>query len=91
MDEYFKSVEKALHKHYGKKTQLLTSTRKDKKFMVINPNGKKIHFGSVDYLDYHLDQTEEREARRERFRNRNKKWSLADPWTPAHLSYYVLW
>jgi hypothetical protein len=91
MTDYFKSVEKALHKYYGKTTDLYESTRKDKKFMVINPQGKRIHFGAKDYLDYHLDQTEEREERRKRFRNRNRKWADADKWTPAHLAFYVLW
>lgn len=91
MSDYFKSVEKALHKYYGNKTDLYESTRKDKKFMVFNPEGKRVHFGAKDYLDYHLDQSEEREARKKRFRERNAKWSYAEKWTPAHLAYYVLW
>ena len=91
IEKYFKSVEKALHKYYGNKTDLYESTRKDKKFMVFNPEGKRVHFGAKDYLDYHLDQSEDREQRRYRFRKRNAKWGDAEKWTPAHLAYYVLW
>jgi len=85
--DYFKSVERALHKHYPN-TKLLVSSRKDKKFMVISPEGKKIHFGQkgMDDLHKHNDP-----VRLMNFRKRNAKWADAPKWTPAHLSYYVLW
>ena len=63
------------------------STRKDKKYMV--SDGKKlIHFGQMGYEDYtkHHD-----EKRRELFRKRNNKWATAEKYSPAWLSYYLLW
>jgi hypothetical protein len=88
MTDYFKSVEKALHKYYGKDVDLYESTRKDKKFMVISPEGKKVHFGQKGYSDWHLHGDP---IRRDNFRRRNAKWADSAKWTPAHLAYWVLW
>jgi 2-phospho-L-lactate transferase/gluconeogenesis factor (CofD/UPF0052 family) len=88
MTEYFKSVEKALHKHYGKDVDLYPSSRKDKKFMVFSPEGKKIHFGQRGYSDWHLHRDP---VRRKLFKTRNARWATADKWTPAHLAYWALW
>jgi hypothetical protein len=65
------------------------SSRKDKKYMVFD--GKKmIHFGQFKppYEDYtkHGD-----EKRRDNFRKRNKKWAYARKYSPAWLSFYLLW
>lgn len=88
MTDYFQSVQKALHKHYGENVPLLVSSRKDKKFMVINPDGKKVHFGQYGYSDWHIHQDTHR---RRLFQIRNARWRDAPKWSPAHLSYYVLW
>lgn len=87
-DNYFRSVERSLHKFYGASTPLLLSTRKDKKFMVIAPNGKRVHFGQMGYDDWHSHKDQ---IRRDRFLQRNNRWKNAAKWTPAHLAYYVLW
>ena len=81
-------VLKQLKKYYGDDVDLYLSTSKHKKYMVFNEQGKKIHFGSMLYQDYtkHKDK-----KRRESFRNRNRRWADADKYTPAHLSYYLLW
>lgn len=86
--QYIESVKQALSKYYGKNVPLYESTRKDKKFMVIDPEGKRIHFGQKGYSDWHLHQDP---VRRQLFRTRNAKWADAPKWTPAHLSFYVLW
>ena len=91
MSDYFNSVEKALHKYYGNQIKLYESDRKDKKFMIYDLNGRKIHFGARGYLDYHLDNSDFINERRRRFRNRNHKWAFSDKYTPSHLAYYVLW
>ena len=77
-----------LEKYYGKDVEIYLSTRKGKKYMIVNKEGKKVHFGDINFADFskHLD-----EKRRQSFRNRNKKWKDAKPYTPAHLSYYLLW
>ena len=81
-------VLKQLKKYYGDKVDLYLSTSKNKKYMVYNEDGKKIHFGSIVYQDYTKHKNKQR---RDSFRNRNKKWKDADKYTPAHLSYYLLW
>lgn len=81
-------VRELVNKYLGKDTPLYLSTRKDKKYMVRNPEGKFIHFGQMLYEDYtkHKD-----EKRRDLFRRRNNAWKTAKKWTPAWLSYYLLW
>ena len=67
---------------------VVPSTRKNKKYMILNDDNKYIHFGDSRYEDYtkHLD-----ENRRKKFLHRNAKWANAEPYTPAWLSYYLLW
>jgi len=80
---------KFLELGYDKYTNIYVSTRKDKKYMVIHPiTNKLIHFGSSDYSDYtkHKD-----DIRRNAFLKRNAKWANADKYTPANLSYTLLW
>ena len=81
-------VLKQLKKYYGNHVDLYLSTSKNKKYMVFDEDSKKVHFGSMLYQDYtkHKDN-----KRRENFRNRNKRWADADKYTPAHLSFYLLW
>ena len=65
------------------------STRKDKKYMIRDPLSRKfIHFGQMGYQDYsrHMDI-----ERKNKFKNRNKKWADAEIYSPAFLSYWLLW
>jgi hypothetical protein len=87
-DKYINSVLKSLYKFYGNGIELYESSRKDKKFMIQDPNGKWVHFGQKGYEDWHSHKDP---VRLERFRKRNKKWADAEKWTPAHLSWFVLW
>ena len=68
--------------------KVFLSSRKDKNYMVKNPDVKMVHFGAVGYADYTAHKDEER---RKRFRVRNHKWSMSPKWSPAWLSYYLLW
>ena len=71
------------------RADLYLSTRKDKKYMVImKDTNKKIHFGQMGYEDYskHKD-----ELRMMKFQNRNRRWASAIEYTPAWLSFYLLW
>ena len=76
-------------KLFGDDVQIKLSTRKDKKYMLLNPyNNKWIHFGFYGMEDF----TKHRNLlRREKFRTRNKKWATQDEYTPGFLSYYLLW
>lgn len=69
--------------------KIYLSTRKDKKYVVLNPNNNKfVHFGQFGYQDFtkHNDL-----IRRDKFLKRNWKWADAEPYSPASLSYYLLW
>jgi hypothetical protein len=81
-------VLKQLKKYYGDDVDLYLSTSKNKKYMVFDEDGRKLHFGDLRYSDYtkHKDK-----QRRDNFRNRNKRWKDAEKYSPAHLSYYLLW
>ena len=81
-------VLKELKKYYDDGVDLYLSTSKNKKYMVFDEDGKKIHFGDLRFCDYTKHQDKKR---RENFRNRNRRWKDADKYTPAHLSYYLLW
>lgn len=73
----------------GNDVNIKLSTRKDKKYMVLNPNiNKWIHFGQIGYQDYTKHQDNKR---RQLFRLRNQKWAEQDLYTPGYLSYYLLW
>lgn len=67
--------------------KVLPSSRKNKKYMIIHEN-KKVHFGDTNYEDFtgHHDI-----ERRNQFRKRNAHWKDAKKYTPAWLSYYLLW
>lgn len=74
---------------YGDDVQIKISTRKDKKYMLLNPeNNKWVHFGQKGFLDFTktLDL-----KKREAFRIRNKKWSKLDKYSAGFMSYYLLW
>lgn len=75
-------------KIYPPDSELRISTRKDKKYMLWNPEKEKwFHFGSTmeDYT-YHGDK-----KRRNNFLRRNQKWADADMYSAAYSSYNLLW
>lgn len=72
----------------GPHTKLKVSTHKNKKYMVESPEGKWIHFGDINSEDWTYHQSE---VRRKNFQTRNAKWKDADKWTPAWMSYHLLW
>ena len=76
-------------KIYPCDSEIRISTRKNKKYMIWNPEkGKWFHFGSSDYSDY----TKHKDAqRRINFLRRNAKWAESDMYSPAYASYTLLW
>jgi hypothetical protein len=64
------------------------STRKDKKYMIMDDQGHVKHFGMMSYKDF--TKTNDKN-KREAFRNRNWKWEHADKYSPAWLAYHLLW
>ena len=81
-------VRKKVDQYLGKDVQLYISTRPTKKYMIQRPDDKWIHFGQMGYSDYTRTLND---TKRRLFRVRNAKWADAQKWTPAWLSYYLLW
>jgi hypothetical protein len=74
---------------FGPDVDIRLSTRKNKKYMLLNPHTNHYtHFGQMGFEDYtkHRDN-----IRRMKFRTRNKKWADQHIYSPAFLSYYLLW
>ena len=74
-------------KEYG--VYVVYSPRKNKKYRIVNPETNKfVDFGQMGFSDFTL--TGDKEKRR-LFKLRNHKWKDADKYSPAHLSYWILW
>lgn len=74
-------------RQYG--LEVVYSPRKGKKYRILNPETNKyVDFGSIDYEDATLHQDQKRI---DRFRQRNRKWKDAPKYSPAWLSWYLLW
>jgi len=81
------------------------STRKNKKYSVITPKGKVVHFGDKRYGQFkdtalgvykdldHNDRARRRSYRRRArgIRNKNGKAVFQDKESPAYYSYNYLW
>jgi len=81
-------------KKYGKDAVLFVSTRKNKKYMIIDKNNNKwVHFGSLE--PPHKDFTKHHnEARRQNFLKRtiNIRGNWRDnPYSSNNLSRRILW
>jgi len=86
MDRVLKNAKRYL----GKDVDILPSTRKGKKFMVMKPNGSWVHFGSSLYQDF----TQHNDVDRQRsYLNRSagikSKWN--DKYNANNLSREILW
>ena len=84
-------VLKQLKKYYGDKVDLYLSTSKNKKYMVFDEDGKKVHFGSILYQDYTNHQDEKRRKNYlKRASNIKGNWRQ-NPFSPNMLSIILLW
>jgi hypothetical protein len=84
-------AQKKLNKYIGKYTPLFLSTRKDKKYMVLDPDGKKVHFGNINYEDFskHMD-LQRRASYISRASNIKGDWEK-NKYSPNNLAIHVLW
>ena len=65
------------------------SSRSRSKYMVFDPFEQKMKFfGQMGYEDYTKHHDEKRRAN---FKKRNHRWANAPIYSPAWLSYYLLW
>lgn len=77
--------------YFGKPVPIYISSRENKKFYVINPEGKKVHFGDSRYSSFeeHRDK-----ARRKAYLARataiKGDWKK-DKYSPNNLAIHLLW
>jgi hypothetical protein len=63
------------------------SSRKDKKYMVFDGR-TMVHFGQMGYED----ATKHNDLNRiNKFKKRNRKWQNSPKYSPAWLSWFLLW
>lgn len=79
-----------------KKTfKLFKSDKKDKKYMVINENGKKIHFGAKNFNDYIIYNTIDKYIANKKKRAYISRHIVNENWkdinSPGFWSRFILW
>ena len=91
-EEFDKLIQKA--KDLGA-VSLDYSSRKNNKYMVQLPNGKKVHFGSPKYEDFTIHQDEERRkkylSRASKIKNKKGELTYKDIESPNFWSINLLW
>jgi hypothetical protein len=84
-------VQQQAYKIFGKEGKIYRSSKKDKKYQILNPDGKWVHFGQLPYEDFtrHGDA-----VRRQNYLSRATKikgdWK-SDPYSPNNLAIKLLW
>jgi hypothetical protein len=87
MDQVIKNAKSFL----GNDVIILPSTRKNKKFMILKPDNKYVHFGDSRYEDF----TQHKDVdRQQKYLNRSSKikgnWK-DNKYSPNNLSINILW
>jgi len=71
------------------------SNRKNKKFSIITPSGKKIHYGDTRYEDYTQHKDKKRQesycARAKGITNKKGKLTYNNPNSANYYAYRHLW
>jgi hypothetical protein len=85
-------VQQKAKEYFGSNIPIYISSKKDKKYMVEDPNTNKlVHFGQMGYEDHTKHQDEKR---RQNYLNRSKNirgnWK-DNPYSPNNLSIHLLW
>lgn len=84
-------VHKMASKYLGKNVPIYVSIKKDKKYMVQDPNGKWVHFGQLGYEDFTKHHNEERRKRYlTRTANMRGNWK-DNKYSANNLSRNILW
>ena len=81
-----------LQKYFGRPTELYVSNRKNKKYMILNPNNNKfVSWGDIRYEDLtrHLDPVR-RDSYLRRATNIRGKWK-DDTYSSNNLAIWTLW
>ena len=84
-------AQKKLNKYIGKDTPLFLSKRKDKKYFVLDPDGKMVHFGNINYEDFLKHQSlQRRSSYISRAINIKGDWKR-NKYSPNNLAIHILW
>ena len=71
------------------------SNRKNSKYVVTQPNGHKVHFGSSQYADYLIHKDKERRdrylARAKKIKNKQGEFTYDNPESANYWSVNLLW
>ena len=87
--DYFIALNRA-EEYIGKRVLLLKSTKPSKKFMILI-DGKWIHFGKANIIDFTKDfNRKRREIARQKINMRDGIWKH-DKYHPINLSLNILW
>ena len=70
---------------------LLISTRMNKKYMVVSPDGRRSHFGDINYQDFTKHQDKNRQLRYLTRANAIRGNWANDKYSPNNLSINLLW
>jgi hypothetical protein len=80
-----------VNRYLGHDAVISPSTRKDKKLMVMKPNGEWVHFGSRNYEDFTQHGDKKRQASYlKRSAGIKGDWKK-DKYSPNNLSREILW
>jgi 2-phospho-L-lactate transferase/gluconeogenesis factor (CofD/UPF0052 family) len=84
-------AQKQAEKWLGKNVKLYPSSKKEKKYMVQNPDGKWIHFGQFGMEDFlHHKSKDRQRLYRLRAENIKGNWKK-NKYSPNNLSIHILW
>ena len=88
MDQVIKNAKSYL----GNDVIILQSTRKNKKFMIMNPENKYVHFGDKRYKDFTQDNKNKDRQQNYLKRSSNIKGNWKNnKYSPNNLSMNILW
>ena len=77
--------------YLGNDVIILPSTRKNKKFMIMNPENKYVHFGDTRYEDFTQHKNKDRQQNYlKRSSNIKGNWKN-NKYSPNNLSMNILW
>jgi len=85
------TAQKRLKKYIGKNAVLYLSERKDKKYFILDPEGRKVHFGNINYEDFlKHGSTIRRNSYIKRATNIRGDWK-SNKYSPNNLAIHILW
>lgn len=86
-----KEVYRRAYKYLGKTAKISLSSKRNKKYMVVTPKGKIVHFGQMGYEDFTRHRNK---IRRKNYLNRSAKirgkWKK-DKYSANNLARKLLW